>query len=449
MHSYLHGYPALQNVVASLEKLKIEKFEVYFEERKSTTIDAKDGKVESVVQAVDVGIAVRLLKKKRMGFSFSTSLEPEAIERMVKTAHEISKQMPEDPNHDLYGLGQTPYQNVDHFDAKGLNAPIEQKVKLALELEALCRKADKRVNNIRSASLKQTHRKVRMVDSSHDSVHDESTSFSASLECKAEENGDAQMGYEFGFSSFLNQLDIKKIAKDGAHEATRLLGAKMGPTLECPAVLERGVVSDILGFLAGSFSAEEMHKGRSMLAGRFNERVFADIVTILDDGLHPEGAGTGPFDAEGVPSRRTTLVDGGLLKQPLVDCYHAKRLGSVSTASANRSLTTSPRIGFSNLLLEPGRKTPAQLADGISRGVWITELMGVHTANPVTGDFSLGASGFLIEKGKATTPIKGFAVAGNILELLRQVTDIGDDLRFFGRIGAPSIRISRLSVGGS
>jgi PmbA protein len=208
-------------------------------------------------------------------------------------------------------------------------------------------------------------------------------------------------------------------------------------------------VADLIEFLSSSFSAEEMDKGRSMLAGRVGEQVFAEGITLIDDGLLPGGYATSPFDGEGTPSQETVIIDGGFFSTPLYDLYTARKHGKDPTGSASRGIKSPPGISPSNLYLKKGRKTSNQLLDGITNGILITDLMGVHTANPVTGDFSLGASGILIEKGKLTRPVRGFAVAGNVLEILRRVTDIGDDLRFFGSVGAPSVRISELSLGGS
>jgi PmbA protein len=267
--------------------------------------------------------------------------------------------------------------------------------------------------------------------------------------CKAESNGDNQIGSEYFFSNFLDNLEIEKTAQLSAQWALELLGAGPAPTLKCPAVLRNSVVADLLDFLSASFSAEEIDKGRSMLAGKNGQRLFSEHITLIDDGLLPGGAGTSPFDGEGIPSKKTILVDGGLLTGTLCDTYYARKHGIEPTGSAVRGIKSPPSIGFSNFYMEKGRKSFDSLVQGISHGILITDLMGVHTANPVTGDFSLGASGILIENGRLARPVRGFAVAGNVLELFRRMTDIGSDLRFFGRIGAPSVRLSELSVGGA
>lgn len=449
MHSYLHGHPALIHAVRQLEHLGLDKFELYFLRKTATKIDSKNQQVDSLSRSEDIGLSIRLIKDKRLGFSFTTSMEKDAISRAIQSAAEIASFMPADEHVDLFSFGSAVYPEVDLLDSRGLQAPLEHKIALAKELEAQCRKADRRVTGVRSASVTEIASEVHMVDSSGEHVNHSSSLYTASITCKAEDQGDSQMGSDFAFSNYLDNLDITQVAARAAHSATELLGAKNPPTLRCPAVLRNDVVADLIGFLSSSFSAEEIDKGRSMLAGKKGERLFSEHITLYDDGLLPGGLATSPFDAEGIPSSKTTLVDGGFISNFLYDLYYARKFGEESTGNSSRGIKSPPSIDTSNLYLQKGRKSFDQLLDGISEGILITDLMGLHTANAVTGDFSLGASGILIEKGKLTRPVRGFAVAGNILDLLRKTTDVGSDLRFFGSVGAPSIRVRELSVGGN
>src|SRR5690606_30415783 len=152
------------------------------------------------------------------------------------------------------------------------------------------------------------------------------------------------------------------------------------------------------------------------------EKVFSPLITFKDDAFLKDGYSAKPFDAEGSPSQTTSLIEEGVFKNMLLDRYYAKKLGLQTTAKASRSLKAPPSIGVTNLVLSPGSHSCDSLLNEANRGVLITDLMGVHTANPVTGAFSLGASGILIENGKLSRPIKGFAVAGNVLDLFRDVT---------------------------
>jgi PmbA protein len=159
--------------------------------------------------------------------------------------------------------------------------------------------------------------------------------------------------------------------------------------------------------------------------------------------------GTAPFDGEGVPQQNTVLVDKGRLEGFLYDTYRARKEGTVSTGNATRGSSKSPPVmGVSNFFIDNGDTPFAGLLQGIERGILVTAVMGMHTANPISGDFSVGAAGFLIEQGSVTAPVKGIAIAGNIVELFHSVELVGNDLRFFGVVGAPSLRIAVLDVSG-
>jgi PmbA protein len=449
MHSHLRGHPALIEAVKRLEQLKPDQYELYFERKTATKIDSKDQNVDSLSRAQDVGLSIRLIKDRRMGFSFTTSLEGPSIQRAVASALDVAQLMPQDDFSSLFSFGEAVYPSVDTYDERGQSVPMAQKIALAKQLEAKCRATDPRITGVRAASLSETVYETHLVDSNGEHIEHRMSLYGASISCKAEKNGDSQMGGDFGFSNFLDGLKIDEVAASAAHYATELLGAGSAPTLTCPAILRNSVVAELVEFLSSSFSAEQVDKGRSMLAGKAGTRIFSDQVTLIDDGLLAGGYATSPFDGEGIPSSRTMLVDGGFLSSFLYDTYYARKFGKRPTGNSSRGIKSPPSIGLTNLFMENGRKTPESLIAGIDRGILITDLMGVHTANPVTGDFSLGASGILIEGGKLTRAVRGFAVAGNVLGVFKQMTDVGNDLRFFGNVGAPSVRVAELSIGGS
>jgi len=449
MHSHLQEHPALIHAIQRLERLNPDQFELYYEHRTSTKVDSKDQHVDSLSRSEDVGLAIRFIKDHKLGFSFTTSMEPEAIQKAVDTASEVASFMPEDKYIGFHSFGTSVYPSVDNLDAQGLKVPLAEKIRLAKSLEAQCRGSDSRITGVRAATLSETVAETLMIDSNGERLQHKSTGYTASITCKAEYEGDSQTGSEFAFSNYLDNLDIQSVAKLSAQWAVEQLGAQSAPTLKCPGILRNSVVADLLDFLSDSFSAEQLDKGRSILAGKFGQLAFSEQITLINDGLLPGGAGTAPFDAEGIPCKKTTLVDGGFVSGLLYDKYYAKKKGTHPTGCAVRGIKSPPSIGLSNLYMKEGKKPLKSLFDGISKGILITDLMGLHTANPVTGDFSLGATGIMIENGRLTVPVRGFAVAGNVLELFRRMTDIGNDLKFFGRIGAPSVRLSELSVGGT
>lgn len=455
LHSTVQGLirDSRDGLLQKLHNLGPDQFELYFERRTSTSIDVKDKTVDSLTRAEDIGLSIRFLKDKRMGFSFTTSLHPEAIDRAIQAAASMAQVLPEDELQQLQSFSNFVYPAVDQWDAKGIERPLDHKIELARKLEAACRSADARITGIRKASVSEVLGEAALVDSNGEILHHHQTLFTAGITCKSEQGGESQVGHEFEFSNDLDTLDTQKVGLQAAKLATELLGAKQPASMQCPAVFRNSVVAELLDFLSSSFSAEAIDKGQSIFcaeagAAKFGERLFSERITLCDDGLLPGGYATGPFDGEGVPSQRTTLVDGGFLQAALYNTYYARKADKPPTGNSSRGIKSPPTIATTNFFMQPGKKTPEQLLQGIKKGVLITDLMAMHTANPVTGDFSLGASGILIENERLTQPVRGFAVAGNVLELLRRTTEIGSDLRFFGGTGAPSIRVSEISVGG-
>ncbi len=442
-------HAAFKKALQVFDKMRLDHFELYLFEKKSTQIDSKNLQTDSLTTAQDVGLSIRVLNDHRLGFSYTTSLENDAVDHAIQNAYAISKSMSQDEFSNLYLFKKTNYPQLNLEDKDGLRVPLESKIKMAQELESQCKKADPRVKGVRSASVTENFYHIQMLDSEHTLIEYSKTLFSAHVTCMAEENGDSQIGSDMGFSYFLNKLDIPKIGSQAAKYATELLGAKQTLSLKCEAVFRNQVVAELIEFLSASLSAEEIDKGRSLLKGLAGKKVFSDQITLIDDGILAGGYSSSPFDDEGVPCTSKELVAKGILGEPLNNLYYAQKNSSLTTGNASRGIKTPPRIHLSNLYLCPGQKELHEICKSIQKGVLITDLMGLHTANPITGDFSLGASGFLIENGNLTTALRGFAVAGNILEILKEVQEVGNDLKFFGNVGAPSLHCKEVSIGGN
>ncbi|MBI5695818.1 MAG: TldD/PmbA family protein [Nitrospirae bacterium] len=230
----------------------------------------------------------------------------------------------------------------------------------------------------------------------------------------------------------------------------QLLGAKKATSGMFPVMLDNIVASEFLGVLAGSFSAESLQKGKSMFADRLGKVVCSPLITILDDALLPGGAGSRAFDDEGMPSRTTPLMVEGRLEGFLHNAYTAKKAGCTSTGNGSRGgFRSLPGVGSTNLYIKNGDVSPKDLIASVKSGLLVKEVLGMHTANPISGDFSVGVSGLWIEGGKVSHPVREAAISGNVLTMFSEVDAVGDDLRMVGGIGAPSILLRPVSVSGS
>ncbi len=208
--------------------------------------------------------------------------------------------------------------------------------------------------------------------------------------------------------------------------------------------------AELIEVLVGPLSAEAVQKGKSLFANRLGKMVGAIALKIIDNGLLPNQIGTAPFDDEGTPCQKTILINDGILTNYLQNAYTAKKGNTQSTGNAARGgFKTLPAIGPTNLYIEPGKKSQSEIVKAINKGLLVTRLMGIHTINPISGDFSIGAAGLVIENGKITHPVRGITIAGNIIDMLEAIEEVASDLRFIGNVGAPSLLINHISISGS
>lgn len=440
---------AIADKVESLLRSRpLDGYEISVSASRNLSIEVKEQKVDTFKCSAPVGASIRVLKERGMGFSYSTSLDEADLLRMIDNALVGAQSQTPDEFNGLPLPGAYP-DLAGLFDPELALVGEGEKIGRALELERLVLAADPRVKRVRKSSYGESSYEVAIRNSAGVTGWYRGTSVSSSVSAVAEEGSDSQMGGDFGFSTFFTGVDVAAIARTAAAKATGLLGARKGPTMRCPAVLDNHVATEILEVLAPSFLAENVQKGKSLLAGKVGERLFSPRLRIRDDGTFVGGMATAPFDGEGVAQRNTVLVEEGELRGFLYDTYCARKDGRSSTGNASRSgVKSPPHAGVTNFFIENGTASPAELLQGIERGVLVTEVMGMHTANPISGDFSVGAAGFLIEQGAVAFPVKGIAIAGNIVELFRGVELVGNDLRFFGAVGAPSLRIGSLDVSG-
>jgi PmbA protein len=423
-------------------------YEISFASSRNLSIEVKEQKIDTFKCSTPVGISIRVLKSGGMGFSYSSSMDDAALSMMVENAIVGATNQTPDP-HNAFPLPEE-YPDIEGlYDDRLPSVDEQEKIGCAMDLERLALGTDPRVRRVRKAHYGESVYEVWIRNSLGVAGRYRGTSVSCSVTVVAEEGEDSQMGWDFGFSNFFSGIQVETIAAGASLKAVELLGASKIPTMRCPVVLDNYVATEILEVLAPSFLAENIQKGKSMLAGRKGEILFSRLIRIRDDGTLPGGMATAPFDAEGVPHQNTLLVENGLLKAFLYDTYSANKDGAISTGNGVRGgIKSPPRVGISNFFIENGTSSRTEIIQGIENGVLLTGVMGMHTANPISGDFSVGATGFYIAGGQLSFPIKGVAVAGNILELFGSVQSVGNDIRFYGSVGSPSLKIEALDISG-
>jgi PmbA protein len=383
-----------------------------------------------------------------MGFSYGFRGDDPDLARMVEEALFCADAS--DPD-EAYGLPDAagPRPPLSLYDTSCESVTEEEKGAFACSLESMTLSRDPRMKRVRSASVHETVGSVEIRNSRGTFGARRDSRCTAWVDGVAEEGAEGQTGYGFGFARSLRGLAAADIAGEAAERALRMLGAVRPASGEYRAVLENGAAAELLEVLVPSLLASQVAKGKSMFAGKVGERVAAECVTVSDDPLDPLGSGADPFDGEGTPSLCRDLVSNGTLRGFLADAFWGRKLGTGTTGACRRpGPKLPPTVGISNLRIAPGDLPLSGLCEAAGDGILLTEFLGIHTADPVSGDFSVGASGIRIAGGRLAGPLHGFAVSGNVLALLRAVEAVGADFRWFGNVGAPSLLVRGVAVGG-
>lgn len=425
--------------------------ELYLQDTRRVKVVVSGGEVESVQERHERGAAVRLFEDGRVGFAFTTDLGEEGIARAASEARTLARQLDRDEAWQLPPVLEAAPLPFPQADPRIGEIPMARRIELASAMEEAARKFDPRVGRARQSVLTDIAGEVAI---GHTGGLRASHRFSravAYIQLTATENGKSQAGSYARFALGPEAIAVEDVGREAARRALARLGAKPGSTATVPVVLDREVVAGLLDELAPAFSGQRVLRKTSPLAGRLGEKVASEAVTILDDPRLPGGYGSAPIDGEGVPTRRLVLVEQGALQGFLHDTYSAVKLGLGQPGNAVRgSYLGPPRIGPRNLLLLPGRFTREELVERAGEGVLVEEVMGLHTVDPTTADFSLGANGSRIARGRLAEPIETIAFSGNLIGLLRSIVAVGSDFELFpGGGGAASVLVEAASIAGA
>ncbi len=438
-----------KEALAQAQKEGASLAETYLLEAKNLSIEVAEQKVETMKLAEERGLGVRVFKNNQLGFAYTSDLSSEAIRQAVTQAIANSSKTHPDPYNKMAAKFDN-YPSLELFDPGIRKAAVEEKIELAKRIEREAKAFDSRIKITENSSYSDSEYLVTIVNSLGLEATCAGSYCAAYAFLVSEENGDNQNGFGLQYSLKYRDLDPVTIGREAAENAVRMLGAKKIKTQRATIVLDPRVATGFLGLLAPSLTGEAVQKGKSLFANKIGQPVASDKIVIVDDGALEGAIMSSPFDGEGVPSSRTVLVDKGILKGFLHNVYTANKDGIESTGNGVRgSFKGTPEVGITNFYIEPGKYTKDQLIGEIDTGLYVTEVMGMHTANPVSGDFSLGAAGIWIENGKFTYPVRGVAIAGNIVDLLTKVNGVADDLKFLGGKGSPTIRIEEMTISGS
>ena len=426
--------------------------EACLESLRSFTVRVNGGAIESLKQSVTRGLGLRVLVGGAQGFVTSTDLAPASLDELARHAVALARfSTPDEANAfpTPADAGDEPPPDLELVDPALLAWPAERRIEMALTLERVALGCDPRIQRTDGAGVSTRDGHAALVNSGGLARTSSGTTVSAHVvPLAADGEGKQQTGWYGMVKCRLDELEAPEaIAREAARRALARIGARQVPTARVPVILSPDIAAAWIGELFGAFSGEAHLKRTSWLTGRLGETIAADRLTLVDDGRMPRAVGSEPFDGEGMPTRRNVLIERGRFATILYDHYHARRCGTLSTGSALRGYSSTPAIGSHNLYVEAGDESPEAILARVDRGFYMDD-QGSYGFNSTTGDYSFQAQGFWIEHGTKAFPVEGVTVASNSLEMLRNVTAVGNDLRFLGSVASPTLLISEMTVSG-
>lgn len=426
--------------------------EAWVEESLHRQIRVYEGSVESLTDAGARGLGVRAFKNGRSGYSYATELTEEAVAELARQAVASAEVSDSDEFDGLpQECGATPVEGLNSEELGRWST--ETKVELALEIERSAR-AHPRVSNVEEAVYSDAQQWISLCNSEGFGSSFAASSSWAYVSAFAGYGQDLMTGLGFGIGRDPSELDPSAIGQEAGQRAGALVGAKQPRGMRCPVVFDQFVAARFIGFIGEMLSADAAQRGRSLFAGREGEEIASGVLDLTDDGLDRDGLASAPFDGEGSPHRRTALIDSGRLETLIFDTRTARKASRQTTGNASRSSYRSPPVvGPTNLVLAPGKHSLDELIAQADRGMLITDVTGLHSGvNPVSGTFSVGATGQLIENGELTMPAREFTIASDLVSMLRSVRAIGSHTRwvpFSGSVKTAPLLLGEMTVSGA
>jgi PmbA protein len=426
--------------------------EAYAEESTEREIRVYEGAVESLTDATSRGVGIRAFLDGRWGYAYGTDLGDDGLRELAAAAHAAAAVADPDPHAGLpeesaaADVGSLRSDELDRWDT-------DRKVELALATERVAR-GHPEVSQVEQVVYSDTDGAHALANSRGFAGSFEASAAWAYASAFAGEGSELMTGLGLGMGRGPEALNPEAIGVEAAARASALKGAKQPASRRCPVVFDTLVAASFVGFIGGMLSADAVQRGRSLFAGREGDEIATAELRVADDGTLPDGLASAPFDGEGAPRRRTALIEDGRLLTFLFDSRTARKAQSATTASAERSsYRTPPSVGTSNLVVEPGDAPLDELVRRAGDGLYVMDVVGLHSGvNPVSGTFSVGATGILIEGGELAEPVREITIASDLVSMLRSVEAVGSEARwvpFGGSVRAAPLLLGEMAVSGS
>ena len=445
-------YTFAEKLIESALDAGAEKAEVYLSEKSETEITIRDETPESVNVNADNGYGIRVLADSKIGFYSSNEIdEMKAIQRIRALVKAVKHHTPDPFNVIPDRPKESNVDIVETFDAKIIRTPLSEKINLAANIEKAGKSLDPRIAGFVWVLYGDITETYRVLNSSGIDVSSSGTTCYGFAYCYANDRQSIQTGRYAEAYGYLNQFDAERVGQTTAEFALRMLGAGDFKSTHSRVLFPPEAGKSLVYTLFNMIEADSIQKGKSPFRGKLNKPVASKILSIVDDGTLTGGLATRPYDSEGVPTGRTTVIENGVLKNYLYDSYTARKGKTRSTGNASRSgYQDKPSIHPTNFYVLPGRTEASEILDKVSDGLMVTELSGLHAGiNYATADFSVPAKGIMIRDGVLAEPVDNISISGNMFDLLQNISMVCNDLAWEpinGMVGSPSFVVEDLNV---
>lgn len=445
-------YKDLLNKLIEKGQEKMDEVEAFLVKNKQLDIEIYKGEIDKYSLAESGGLSFRGSSQGKMGYSYTERLEESALDSLVDEALENSKYI-EGSDDEIIFSGSESYEEINHYDDSLNQVPTQDKINFLINLEKEAYSLDERVFAVNACAYQEFEGERYLVNSKGLDLHDKSNGGAAYISVVVKDNEDTKTGISYRIFYDFSSLDYKEIAKEAVDRATSMLGASNIKSGNYPIIIENTTFANLLSAFTPIFSSDNVQKGLSLLKGKLGEEIASPLLTIVDDPFLKGGFASRNFDDEGTASTFKTMVDNGKLVSFAYNWKTANREGVASTGHASRSYKGPISIAPTNLYVVNGDLDLDEMMVLADKGLLINNLEGLHSGlNPVSGDFSLSASGYEIKDGKKARPVNQITIAGNLYEVFKNIVAVGNDLKFGlpsnGYIGSPSILVKSLAVSG-
>ncbi|MFH1356274.1 MAG: TldD/PmbA family protein [bacterium] len=432
-----------------LQRNNIKEFEVYLLQKNGTNVAFKSHIKDLLELKEACGFALRIINKQKMGFSFGVAFSDEDIDRVIQQAVNAMSYTTQDSFHKFIEKQEMSSENC-FADPCFSETTLQEKIEILTNMQAKILAFDPKIKEVSQAIFEDEKQTIQIVNSNGYDEVQERTLFSLSAAVLAQNNDKKEIAYLTQAKMFMDQIDYSKLAQLVALDAIGYLGGGPIKSYEGPVILRNNVVAQLIKNLSPSFWANQIATHKSCLTDKMGKKIYSDKVTIIDNGHYEQGRCGRKFDDEGMPTQETVLVHKGVVTGLLYDFYWANKLGEKSTGNAHReSLSAKPEIHNTDLFIKPCDNSLDDLIEAMNSGIIVSNVIGMHTTNKITGELSVGIQGHVVHNGQKQQAIRQMVMTGNIHEIMKNVQIVGSDLNFFAPYGGVSLLIDPLKISGT